>query len=187
MRGNSNGQPPIGSWNPKNRPSSGGGGVTLLLLVASVAAYALYTAGDQLPECVAARVLLTGATVFAAKFECGLDALGMVMTQQRGLVGGGAANHATSSPAPERPAMMQSACPCTHGRYVGGDALDPRAYVWTWARDGQEHSLSERPADESDQDAIKQMREWGGSDPRKRQLAKNMLGAWGINPGQINW
>jgi hypothetical protein len=48
-----------------------------------VAAYALYTVGDRAPECVAARVLLTGATVFAAKFKCGLDALGTALTRQR--------------------------------------------------------------------------------------------------------
>jgi hypothetical protein len=77
------GYPLIGSWNPKNRPSSGGGGVGVLVLLGGLAAYALYTVGDQAPECVAARVLLTGATVFAAKFECGLDALGTALTQQR--------------------------------------------------------------------------------------------------------
>ena len=170
------GYPLIGSWNPNNRPSSGGGGVILALL-AGLAAYALYTAGDQASECVAARVLLTGATVFVAKFECGLDALGMAWTQQRSQ----APSVATAVQAP-----VQSACPCTDGRYVGGDVLDPHAYVWTWARDGREHSLAERVY-ESDESAIKQMREWGGSDPQKKQLAKNMLSAWGINSSQINW
>ena len=64
--------------------------------------------------------------------------------------------------------------------------LDPHAYVWTWAGDGREHSLAERVY-ENDESAIKQMREWGGADPRKRQLAKNMLGTWGINTSQIDW
>jgi len=160
----------------RGRSSSGGGGVgAVLLVLAGLGAWSLYTVGDQAPECVAARVLLTGATVFAAKFECGLDALGMAVTQ-----------HPASSPAPERPAMVQ-ACPCTHGRYAGGDALDPNAYVWTWAVDGREHSLAERPVGESDEQAVKQMQEWGGSDPRKRQLAKNMLSAWGVSPSQLDW
>ena len=172
------GYPVIGSWNPKNRtPSDGGGVVAVLLVLAGLSAWSLYTVGDRAPECVAARVLLTGATVFAAKFECGLDALGMAVTQQRGTA---------ASPAPERPAMTQ-ACPCTRGRYVGGEVLDPNAYVWTWALDGREHRLAERPVGESDEQAVKQMQEWGGSDPQKKQLAKNMLSAWGISPSQLEW
>ena len=118
---------------------------------------------------------VTGATVFAAKFECGLDAVGMAWTtQQRG---------AASSPAP----ALTQACPCTRGRYVGGEVLDPNAYVWTWALDGREHRLAERPVGESDEQAVKQMQEWGGSDPQKKQLAKNMLSAWGINRRQLEW
>ncbi len=40
------------------------------LLLAAV----LYALGDASPACIGARVLLTGATVFGAKLECGLDA-----------------------------------------------------------------------------------------------------------------
>ena len=168
------GYPLIGSWNPNNRPSSGGGGVILVCFRAWPPTRSTQPE-TKAPECVAARVLLTGATVFAAKFECGLDAVGMAWTtQQRG---------AASSPAP----ALTQACPCTHGRYVGGEVLDPNAYVWTWALDGREHRLAERPVGESDEQAVKQMQEWGGSDPQKKQLAKNMLSAWGINRRQLEW
>jgi hypothetical protein len=95
-----------------------------------------------------------------------------------------AANHASSTaPAP----VVEGPCPCTHGRYVAGDTLDPRSYVWTWARDGREHSLAERPSGEDDAFAIGQMRVWGGNDPRKRELARRMLAAWEVaDPGRLD-
>jgi hypothetical protein len=86
-----------------------------------------------------------------------------------------AANHASSAaPAPAPP---PSRCPCTKGRYVGGDVLDPHSYVWTWALDGREHTLAERPVNADD----RLLRDWAGSDPRKRELAQNMASSWGIN------
>jgi hypothetical protein len=36
----------------------------------------LYYMGDRMPDCAGLRVLFTGATVFFAKIECGLDAVG---------------------------------------------------------------------------------------------------------------
>ena len=86
-----------------------------------------------------------------------------------------AANHA--SPAAPAPAPPPSGCPCTKGRYVGGDVLDPHSYVWTWAFDGREHTLAERPVNADD----RLLRDWAGSDPRKRELAQNMASSWGIN------
>jgi hypothetical protein len=91
------------------------------------------------------------------------------------------------SPAPPPAPVVEGPCPCTHGRYVGGDTLDPRSYVWTWARDGREHSLAERPGGEDDAFAIDQMRVWSGGDPRKRELARRMLAAWGVAyPGRLD-
>jgi hypothetical protein len=55
--------------------------------------------------------------------------------------------------------------------------LDPHSYVWTWALDGREHTLAERPVNADD----RLLRDWAGSDPRKRELAQNMASAWGIN------
>ena len=173
---------------------------TLLVLLAGLAAYGLYSIGDQIPDCVAARVLLTGATVFTGKLECGLDVVGIAMTQKRSepVVGGGSNlpqaggsvvvdPPAASSPAPRTWTVVHAGCPCTNGRYIGGDASNPCSWVWTWTGDGREHSFAERPALESDEHIIQRTREWVVADPRKRQLAKNVLLAWGINPGQLDW
>ncbi len=40
----------------------------------------LYTLGDRMPGCVGLRVLATGATIFGAKLECGLDAVAMALS-----------------------------------------------------------------------------------------------------------
>jgi hypothetical protein len=88
-----------------------------------------------------------------------------------------ATDGATVSSAPPTPVAALSGCPCTKGHYVGGDVLDPHSYVWTWALDGREHTLAERPVNADD----RLLRDWAGSDPRKRNLARNMASAWGIN------
>jgi hypothetical protein len=51
----------------------------------------------------------------------------------------------------------------------------------------QVHQFAERPGGEDDAFAIDQMRVWSGVDPRKRELARRMLAAWGVaDPGRLN-
>jgi hypothetical protein len=88
-------------------------------------------------------------------------------------------------PAPA-PVAEPTSCPCTHGRYVGGDVLDPRSYAWTWALDGREHSQDERLVGSED-GVVALMRKWVASarDPRQGELAKRMLRDWGISPARL--
>ncbi len=51
-------------------------GLSYLVGLPLLGAAVLYTMGDRMPDCVGLRVLFTGATVFFAKIECGLDAVG---------------------------------------------------------------------------------------------------------------
>jgi hypothetical protein len=57
-------------------------GKTLSYLIGlpALALFVLYTRGDRMPDCVGLRVLFTGATIFGAKLQCGLDAVGAALS-----------------------------------------------------------------------------------------------------------
>ena len=106
------------------------------------------------------------------------------------MIGGGAAvvaaNHAPEAATP--PAHVQSVpatvigCPCSTGKFTGGDPRDPRNWTSIWS-DGSVHTLAERPPNRNDEQLISfavQARD-ASADPRVRRLAQNALTAWGIN------